>query len=1094
MTQNAPIPVASSANLIIPTHIDASRSLTRTHLLRAGPPEVQSKKRVIVVEAQAGQGKSTLALQFIENHDLECVWHRFTEEDSNPFCALTSILQTLKNSIPNFSSPQLKAILATEQRIHPDFRDCANILLRDIALIHPTALYIVFDDLHRITDNSLTNILVEEILDNSPKALRFFLLSRKPLNIKARILQDSQVVRFVKNSDLALTAPEIEALFCNTLQQPICRQEAGEIHALTEGWLMGIILAAHPASGRGKFWLAPAEYSPLPVSGRNYLMEYIQDEIYTQISEEFRISFQKLALLDEIPADLAQIITETRDICNVLSNHSTANAFVYRLDEQHSLFRLHRFFRDFLRIRARGKFSQKEIADIHNCAAEYYLNRKKFDTAMLHYKKAGNYKKLEKILKEGGLALVARNETAAIHTLLRTIPEDTLFQFGWLTLFAGLLQLDYTPRDTLRYFESARAHFIVAKDETGELLALSLIIYYHSVVAGCCKSGTELLLRAESLLLKNDASLSVHVRTMAAGNLALGLFLFNSEVEKAREFSSMAIALACKYSLENFAASSRFVQGYIELLSGDLPKFKKEAELCYRLLSSPNVSWSNKLTIRMIFLCHLSMSGDQLNFSAEKQQINTTSGKRILNETVIAPYLYIWESSNLFSIGETDRAMELLHRGLGSTLSATTDHMHSQLLQWHAFGHALRGEHQEALTRIIQSTELRAKTGSPFHEGFNAIIAGAVYSRLGMSEFADYSFARGVEIAEALPSSFLQICAYLNRSFHNLVVRGPLAALEDLREGLGLMKRHGFNHFWTWEPAMMIRLLSLAVQHNIEYFFAKELSLAKLDTTLTDTGTLIPLLHISLLDNFQICINHRIIFKASNFTPSQRELLGFLLAARGQRISQEQLQLELWPDKPPEKARTSFDTLLNRLRGEFANKISGSRKTYLSMQKGILELDNSRIDTVEFSRMALTGLQHSRNGQWWLAECAFRKAVSFWKGLWPEESFCNDLTTTLTDQLKNSLLDVSLTWAENLTGMNKTDKAIDLLEHTLPAFQDERPIRLLYSLYVKTDNYLKAGDTLDRYRTALGELGYSTKEIEELLAADPLFTLKRRPS
>lgn len=1094
MTQSAPIPVTSSANIIIPPCIDVSRSLTRTHLINTGLPETQSKKKVIVIEAQAGQGKSMLASQFIENNDLDCVWHRFTAEDSNPFIALTSILQTLENSIPNFSSPQLKANLNAGQETPPELRCCAKVLLRDIALIHSTALFIVFDDLHLITDNSLTNILVEGILDYSPKALRFFLLSRKPLNIKAKILQDSQSVRFLKNCDLALTTPEIESLFCDTLQQPICHHEALEIQALTEGWLMGIILAAHPASGRGKFWLTPAEYSPLPVPGRNYLMEYIQDEIFTQISEEFRIFFQKLALLDEIPVDLAQIITEARDIGNVLSYYSATNAFVYRLYEQHNIFRLHQFFRDFLRIKARGMFSQKEIADIHNCAAEYYLTRKKIDIAMLHYKKAGNYRKLEKILEEGVLALVASNETTAIHTLLRTIPEDTLFQFGWLTLFTGLLQLDYTPRDTLRYFESARARFIDSNDETGELLALSFIIYYHSVVAGCCKNGTELLLRAETLFRKNDASLSVHVRTMAAGNLALGLFLFNSEVERAREFSSMAISLACKYSLDNFTASSRFVQGYIELLSGDLPKFRQQAEACYRLLSSPNVSWSNKLTIRMIFLCHLSMSGDHLNFSAEKQQINATSGKRILNETVIAPYLYIWESSNLFSIGETDRAMELLHRGLGSTLSAATDHMHSQLLQWHAFGHAIRGEHQEALTCISQSSQLRAKTGSPFHEGFNAIIAGAVYSRLGMSEFAEYSFNRGLEIAEALPSTFLQTCAYLNRSFHNLVVKGPLAALDDLREGLGLMKRHGFNHFWTWEPTMMTRLLSLAVQHNIEYFFAKELSLEKLDTAITDTGTLIPLLHITLLDNFQICINRRIIFKASNFTPSQRGLLGFLLTAKKQRISQEQLQLELWPDKPPEKARTSFDTLLNRLRGEFSNKISGSRKTYLSMQKGILELVNSRIDTVEFSRMALTGLRHSKNGQWWQADCAFRTAISFWKGLWPEESFCNDLTTTLTDQLKNSLLEVSLTWAENLTGMNQTDKAIDLLEHTLPAFQDERPIRLLYSLYIKNDNYLKAGDTFGRYRIALEKLGYSTEEIEELLAADPLFTFKRRPS
>ena len=306
------------------------------------------------------------------------------------------------------------------------------------------------------------------------------------------------------------------------------------------------------------------------------------------------------------------------------------------------------------------------------------------------------------------------------------------------------------------------------------------------------------------------------------------------------------------------------------------------------------------------------------------------------------------------------------------------------------------------------------------------------------------------------------------------------------------MKKHCFNHFWTWEPAMMIRLLSLAVQNKIESSYAQQIAREKLDVAFTDTGDLIPLLNFTLLDNFQICSGQQLLFKTSSFTPSQRELLAFLLTAREQRISQERLQLELWPDKPPENARRSFDTLLTRLRKEFSSKLPVHIINYISMQKGILVLSHSRIDAVEFSRMASAGVQHSRSGEWWQAGNSFRTAISHWKGLWPEESFCNEETSVLSDQLINCLLDITLIWAQNLVEMNRCTEAIGLLEHTLQAhFQDERLIRLLYSLYIQGHNILKASDTLDRYRTALGKLDYSAEEIEALLAADPTFSAKR---
>ena len=92
------------------------------------------------------------------------------------------------------------------------------------------------------------------------------------------------------------------------------------------------------------------------------------------------------------------------------------------------------------------------------------------------------------------------------------------------------------------------------------------------------------------------------------------------------------------------------------------------------------VGESNRLTMRVINLCYLSMSGDHSNFKIQQEALQQAVAKTVVEQTVAAPDLFVWGSSAYFSIGQPQEALELLERGSGVT--ATTDHMHSQLLQW----------------------------------------------------------------------------------------------------------------------------------------------------------------------------------------------------------------------------------------------------------------------------------------------------------------------------------------------------------------------------------------------------------------------------
>jgi ATP/maltotriose-dependent transcriptional regulator MalT/DNA-binding SARP family transcriptional activator len=1077
------LPFAMPSNKFYPPHIDQAQSLIRTKLLTTKLPRTIKTKKAVIVEAQAGQGKTTLVSQFLSYNSFGYIWYQIGPEDSDPVLLLSSLLANFTLKYPDFTSTQLSNILS-EGEVGPlDLKRCANILLNDIDNYLTRDLYIVFDDLHLLSGSTLTNNLIEYLIDTSPPRLHFVLSTRHPLEIKCKTMRDCNRISYLSTKDLALNKQEIEDLFKNVFEKNITPQDAVDIHNITNGWIMGIVLANHPMSGRSKFWQKHVNGS-IPSTGaeQRHMLDYFQDEIFDKIPTKLHVPFLKLSFITEIPVDLATLLTGIEEFDRILSDLAHENFFVYRLNENKSVFRFHHFFQEFLQIRARQQLSESDIKSIHTREAEYYLGRDMVEKALTSYKKAGDYLTMERLLQAKGMELVAKNRTLSILSLLDTIPENILFQHSWLTFYAGFLRNDYSPKTTLPYYEKARIKFIENNDETGELVCLSQMIYFHFVISGEYKVGTKLLPRAAELLKKNESTLPDHVKILAARNLASGHCFFTGQMDKARSYITMASTLAGRQKSKNFIASARFIQGYIELLSGNRAKYLREAETCYTLMNDPLVGMSNKLTIRIMFLCYLAMVGDFLNFKIHQQAILASIDQTIVDQTVAAPYFFVWGASCYFSMGQTETGMDLLNKGFGITSTASTSHMHSQLLQWLAYGSALQADNISAMKRITESAQLRREAGGLYYEVFHDILAGGVFTRVGEYDRAETALNSALDRSALIPSTFLTLCGLMQRSYCKLLAYDAETALDDLEAALSLMKNNGYTHFWGWEPVMMSKLLSIAVRFEIEKGFAQILGRMRLKLNFNDDGEPITLLNFSLLDRFQVSLGDKVVSMAKDLTPSQRELLGLLITAKGQRISQEKIQLELWPDNSPENARKSFDTLLTRLRKELSKTPELLVRDYIFMQKGILCLANYQMDTLQFSEAARLGMVNSKNSDWWQAGNAFNLALHFWKGSLPEETFKSEQVLVYNDQLLNSLIEFTTTWSNHMAETGRTEEAIHLIDQVLRLNTlEEQLVTLLYALHLKNHSPIKAKQTLDRYKSALLKVEYSPEEIETYL-------------
>ena len=1080
------------SNKFYPPRIDESQSLLRTSLLSTKLAQESTAKKIILIQAQAGQGKTTIACQFLNHFHHDYVWYQVGREDSDPVFLLNALLADLTNKFPDFSSPQLSYIFSQGSVGPLDLHRCATILLRDLDSYLTSDIHIVFDDLHLLPSGAMTNTILEYLLDASPPKMHFILISRHPVNLKSKALRNGNSISFLNTEDLALNCVEIEDLFNTILNKNIDRQDAMEIEKITGGWIMGIVLASHPVSGRGQFW-KKRRFSPSLALEHGHMLEYFQEEIFDQIPDFLHTPFLQLSLINEIPVDLATQITGIQDMETILSGMAHENFFVYRLDDSHQVFRFHHFFQEFLQLRVCEAFTPEAIKAIHTLEAEYYLQKNMLEKALASYERAGDYKTMDRILQYQGMQLIEKNRTLTILSLLQTIPQDILYQHSWLTLYAGLLRIDFVPQTTLPFFDVARAMFIADGEEIGEIITLSQTVYFHFVISGLYNLGGQILERLEGLFKKNEASLPVHVRIMAARNLASGFGFFVSDLEKARKYATLANSLATSHGMRNFIASTRFVLGYIELLNGNLAHFPREAENCFSLINDPLVGMSNKLTLRVMHLCYLAMTGDFENYLHQQQVLKDCIDQEVITQTVAAPYVCVWMCSGLISLGELEKGLEILNRGFDISATARTEHMHSQLLQWQAYIFAIKGDRERACSVMDESRHLRAIAGGPFYHAFQVILAGAIFTRTGDMELAAANLDEGIGLALSVPSPYLHVCGLMQRSYLNFLRSGREQALKDLNQGLRLMRKHGYSYFWGWEPVMMNRLLSEAVASGIETEFAKVLAWKRLRLAFGGNGERIPLLQITLLDKFCIAQRGKKLFTLEDFTVSQRLILGLILTAKGQTLDQDKAQLYFWPDSPPAKAKGKFDVLLGRLRKTVSEHLTVPVQNYIVLNKGFLSLYNTETDMLRFIEVGNAVIAHSKKNEWWQAGNSFYQACTLWKGSLPSDSFTNEYAASWEIILQNTFAEVCLIWARYLAETGDADEAMRILENLLISQSfEERAVTLLCSLYVQNNMPLKIRKAIERYRFALAQLDYSEEEIEKIIA-DLLPHAKNRP-
>jgi len=409
----------------------------RSHLVRRLDDGLRLGRRLTLISAPAGFGKTTLLSEWVAGLERSVAWLSFDGSDSDPRRAaayLTAALRALPGarSLPAPIGESLLTAVSTQFDPHRGIvliEEMMGGLINEMAALPPFVL--VFDDYHLI-ENSDTHEGVAFLLDHLPATAHLVIASRSepPLPI-ARLRARGQLTELTA-ADLRFTLGEATELLGRSASLDLTTEDVARLEARTEGWIAGLQMAAlalqgrlvsrEPASPRGGASAFIADFT----GDDRYVMDYLVEEVLRRQPEAVQMFLLQTSLLERLSAPLCDAVMAQTGSQAMLEALERNNLFIFPLDNRREWYRYHHLFAELLRHRLRRQTAPAEVAELHRRASGWYEANGLIAEAIEHALKAPDAERAVRLIEHNAMETLRRNELETLLKWLESLDREIL--------------------------------------------------------------------------------------------------------------------------------------------------------------------------------------------------------------------------------------------------------------------------------------------------------------------------------------------------------------------------------------------------------------------------------------------------------------------------------------------------------------------------------------------------------------------------------------------------------------------------------------------------------------------------------------------
>lgn len=755
--------------------------------------------RILLIQARAGQGKTTLAEQLSQEFDGRTCWCDCSPSDADHVGLLEKLCSSF-SALPGFDASSVLAAARSSQTPV----ECVLSVSKGLAGAFPLSgspVLAVIDDVHILQHHPASLALLRAFIDASPGNVIFAVLTRVRL-----LLDDSPLFSFhetisIDDDVLALTGAEIAQIQERVLGRKPSSEECASILVATGGWTAGVLLLGSGSALRGD------RMEPTPDALRGYFEKTCLEDADRQAWRELMF----MSLPDEFPAGFAEALNLGRGAA-LAERLARRNLFV-RLTERCGWFvyRFHHLFRDTLRAMARESLTDDERNTFLSDAAWLFATRGLPERAAVCLAAAEDWQGLADLFRLHGLELVNANHLATIAQVCADCPEEFLRGHGWLRLLKARTEMITSPHQTRSHMTEARHRFRDTGDHLGELVAIAMTIQCDTFFTGELRHCAKLLPRACELYERLDGRISASDALFCDCALLLGFNYCAADHDTWALFNERALTHARELGMDTPPPEIKNAQVLYHTLIGDIDRSLDHLEPLFPNLESPAMTDSAKMTMHIMHMNSLLMKGDFRAYESCKRE-STSLYAGMFEQSHLGGFLEIWDADVLFAVGDLAGVLAKATHLLEHPVYSNIPHIASQGHQYLALVHALSDRREKALDHARKACSIRASCGGWFFLRLAHTILGSTLVLCG-------EHRRGRRVLEKCLHSFTrvgqcylgpQVLAY--KAWSHLQQGEREAAARDIDAMLAQMERQKNSHFFYQPRAIMDELLRTAAE------------------------------------------------------------------------------------------------------------------------------------------------------------------------------------------------------------------------------------------------------------------------------------------
>ncbi len=520
-----------------------------------------SKRKLTLVSAPAGFGKTTLVSEWIDKTAQPCAWLSLDNDDNELQRFLIYLVNAIKQIDNSVGDEVLKVLNATKTEPEKDLLIKFADELGDIN----DNFTLVLDDYHVIINESIHDT-VDFIIDYMPDNMHLVMITRSdpPLPL-ARLRVRSEITE-VRAADLRFSEAETKSFFNDLMDLNLSEDEVAALENRTEGWIASLQLAGLSMQGikdKKKFISAFS-------GSHRFIIDYLVDEVLSRQTKEVQEFLLKTSILKRLSAPLCNELLTITNSQEILDELEKNNLFLVSLDNEREWYRYHHLFGDFLNQRLKEK-EPEALNPLHKRAAAWLGSNEQTMEAIAHAIEGEDLKMAADIIEPIAQGMIIDSQVLPLLNWKSKLSEDIISKrpwistaFAWSCILAGMNQEDVEPLLDL-------AETAINEDKSGDDIDLELLGYVTAARAFMAigKGKLDDLIK-DSIKMKAMKQIpDDNIFLQAALNLNLGsAYYVHGEFEDAKKYLVDGSKLSMESKSYSSALLGKSYLGYMQITEG----------------------------------------------------------------------------------------------------------------------------------------------------------------------------------------------------------------------------------------------------------------------------------------------------------------------------------------------------------------------------------------------------------------------------------------------------------------------------------------------------------------------------------------------